>query len=155
MRGHRWAAFARWLATFALLGILGLWPWSLWHGVQYDGDRWMLNLGEGRILIRFSSQPRPHNEPVERWSYYRIVNGLSQAFAHPYWGTDWAGTGPNVPFWLLALLVGAPTVVTWYRRPRRRVGGCCDNCGYDLTGNFSGRCPECGTPTARQLKVDH
>ncbi len=22
----------------------------------------------------------------------------------------------------------------------------CDHCGYDLTGNTSGRCPECGTP---------
>jgi hypothetical protein len=23
--------------------------------------------------------------------------------------------------------------------------GCCDRCGYNLTGNVSGRCPECGT----------
>ena len=22
--------------------------------------------------------------------------------------------------------------------------GCCASCGYDLTGNISGRCPECG-----------
>lgn len=22
----------------------------------------------------------------------------------------------------------------------------CQNCGYDLTGNVSGRCPECGEP---------
>lgn len=25
-------------------------------------------------------------------------------------------------------------------------GGACSQCGYDLTGNMSGRCPECGTP---------
>lgn len=24
--------------------------------------------------------------------------------------------------------------------------GKCAGCGYDLTGNVSGRCPECGTP---------
>jgi undecaprenyl pyrophosphate phosphatase UppP len=24
--------------------------------------------------------------------------------------------------------------------------GRCQKCGYDLTGNVSGRCPECGTP---------
>lgn len=23
----------------------------------------------------------------------------------------------------------------------------CDRCGYGLTGNVTGRCPECGTPT--------
>lgn len=25
--------------------------------------------------------------------------------------------------------------------------GCCQKCGYNLTGNISGRCPECGFPT--------
>lgn len=32
------------------------------------------------------------------------------------------------------------------RRSRaRRAAGACSNCGYDLTGNISGVCPECGT----------
>lgn len=30
------------------------------------------------------------------------------------------------------------------RRRRRRRQGCCLNCGYNLTGNVSGVCPECG-----------
>jgi hypothetical protein len=29
--------------------------------------------------------------------------------------------------------------------------GLCTNCGYNLTGNESGRCPECGTPTGSSL----
>lgn len=29
----------------------------------------------------------------------------------------------------------------------RRERGLCFRCGYDLTGNVSGVCPECGTPT--------
>lgn len=32
--------------------------------------------------------------------------------------------------------------VAW--RPRRPRSGHCAGCGYDLTGNESGRCPECG-----------
>jgi hypothetical protein len=29
---------------------------------------------------------------------------------------------------------------------RRRLRGTCGVCGYNLTGNVSGTCPECGTP---------
>ena len=36
------------------------------------------------------------------------------------------------------------------RRKRRRRKGLCLKCGYDLTGNESGKCPECGT----QLSFD-
>jgi hypothetical protein len=31
---------------------------------------------------------------------------------------------------------------------RELVSGRCRSCGYDLTGNRSGTCPECGTPTS-------
>ena len=34
-------------------------------------------------------------------------------------------------------------------RERFAVGVRCVRCAYDLTGNVSGICPECGTPTAR------
>lgn len=33
--------------------------------------------------------------------------------------------------------------------PRIHPIGFCAKCGYDLTGNQSGRCPECGTGSAR------
>ena len=34
------------------------------------------------------------------------------------------------------------------RRPRKESNPRCRRCGYDLTGNQSGICPECGTPIA-------
>ena len=40
------------------------------------------------------------------------------------------------------------------RRAGRRRKGLCTECGYDLTGNVSGKCPECGVhvnPKARLL----
>jgi hypothetical protein len=49
-----------------------------------------------------------------------------------------------LPFGWVFLLVAAPTVFLWYR-DRRPPPGHCRNCGYDLTGNLSGACPECGT----------
>lgn len=54
--------------------------------------------------------------------------------------------------WALVCLFTAPTAL-WLAlagrrafRGRRLRPGLCRHCGYDLTGNQSGRCPECGTP---------
>lgn len=50
------------------------------------------------------------------------------------------------PIWLPAWLLG---IVLWIQAKRRAVQkGCCIVCGYNLTGNVSGRCPECGTPNS-------
>ncbi len=50
-----------------------------------------------------------------------------------------------LPFWTLLLVVGVPTLILWYR-DRPPPAGYCVKCGYDLTGNTSGICPECGQP---------
>ncbi len=47
----------------------------------------------------------------------------------------------------VALLLIGLTVAVWPGR-RRPDPGRCRRCGYDLTGNASGVCPECGTPVA-------
>lgn len=60
-------------------------------------------------------------------STWVVVGGLS---AYPLW---WAVTCP-------------------WRARRRRRRGLCEGCGYDLTGNVSGVCPECARPTRRQAR---
>lgn len=56
-----------------------------------------------------------------------------------------------VPFWAATLVTGAIPVsaaARWFYRRCRRVqqsAGFCP-CGYNLTGNESGKCPECGIP---------
>lgn len=54
-------------------------------------------------------------------------------------------------FWVLSGIFGAYPAVVFIRsgparrrRKRRRLGQC-ERCAYDLTGNTSGVCPECGT----------
>ena len=47
---------------------------------------------------------------------------------------------------VLALI---PAVILFRKewdREQRRKAGCCIHCGYNLTGNTSGTCPECGRP---------
>ncbi|MBN1344072.1 MAG: hypothetical protein JXQ73_15410 [Phycisphaerae bacterium] len=48
---------------------------------------------------------------------------------------------------LAALLL--PTAFLWYC-DRRSPPGHCQRCGYDLTGNTSSVCPECGAEAARK-----
>ncbi len=54
----------------------------------------------------------------------------------------------DIPIWVLAMLLAAyPTIALIrcpLRRNRRRRRGLCVTCGYNLTGNESGVCPECG-----------
>lgn len=38
------------------------------------------------------------------------------------------------------------------RRRRRRAKGLCVRCGYDLTGNVTGVCPECGTAVPESVR---
>jgi hypothetical protein len=68
-------------------------------------------------------------------SYYRL-----KCVAMPHWA-------------LCAALLGYPALAFIrgpVRRYRRRCKGLCVRCGYDLTGNVSGICPECGTEREHQ-----
>lgn len=49
----------------------------------------------------------------------------------------------SVPIWTLLAIAAIPTAALWWRN-RPFPNGRCQRCGYDLTGNVSGRCPECG-----------
>ena len=52
--------------------------------------------------------------------------------------------GVSISFWLAVLLVSALTALLWRLDRRRIPPGHCQHCGYNLTGNVSGVCPECG-----------
>lgn len=57
-------------------------------------------------------------------------------------GQDWCIW---IPLWLPLVAIGVPTGwFIWHDRRRRGIQ-LCRHCHYDLTGNISGICPECGT----------
>ena len=53
-----------------------------------------------------------------------------------------------MPLWLFPAAALMPTALLFWRDRRRIPPGHCQRCGYDLTGNVSGVCSECGTPIA-------
>ena len=62
-----------------------------------------------------------------------------------------------IPLWCLGLLTAAYPAIAFIRGPvrrwRRRWKGLCIACGYDLTGNVTGVCPECGCRTCLSRPV--
>lgn len=49
------------------------------------------------------------------------------------------------PLWLPLAFMSLLTLVLFIGGRARRIEGLCGKCGYDLRGNVSGVCPECGT----------
>lgn len=65
--------------------------------------------------------------------------------------SQYGGITYELPIWLPLFASLFTAILLRTRRDRRRPGHC-TSCGYDLTGNVSGVCPECGTPlTAASL----
>lgn len=72
-----------------------------------------------------------------------------------HWATDESGLFDTqtiyavCPSWVVLVVLAAYPAIAFIRGPvrrwRRRGKGLCVRCAYDLTGNVSGVCPECGT----------
>ena len=50
----------------------------------------------------------------------------------------------RLPIWIALGMVLMATFLRWRQEALKQVGHC--KCGYNLKGNVTGRCPECGTP---------
>jgi hypothetical protein len=74
------------------------------------------------------------------------------------WKADAFGNGRVivVPDWFLlaiSAVLPAAWLVAFLKACSRIAAGCCRSCGYILTGNTSGVCPECGTAVPAEAKA--
>ena len=138
-----------WLATVPLVGNRML-------VIQYDVRTGLLVLDEGFLgWLRYPA--RTPGGPLTwsvRWDrtlvpkQARVLGslGLPTRISVSKGPFTRGGTGFLIPLWLPLALVAVPTSILWYRSRRARLlSGHCPNCHYNLTGNTSGICPECGT----------
>jgi hypothetical protein len=149
--------------VFSKIGPRGLeitsdrgWVW-LWFYRGFPESlpwRW---LSGGNSQRYWALQAYEYSGEAGRVSHYGIIRAGKGV---TYYRQTAAPQGPqtaawwivgSVPHWLIALLT-AVVPALWlriaYQRARVRQQmrhGHCLTCGYDLTGNVSGRCPECGT----------
>jgi len=57
-----------------------------------------------------------------------------------------------LPLWIVPAALALPLALLLWLDRRRPGPGCCPHCGYDLTGNQSGICSECGEPAPRDSR---
>lgn len=160
LRRFRLRRLIVWTGTLArvLLGSARAWKWWMtiasgvlslvyaltfaWgFGLVHRG--WSVGFGGGTFTLAH----------VYAWSQTEWLPILSRApfppsprwLPHltPFYGPG-GGWIADLPMWIpLTLAIGASAV--FWHRDRRFQPGACQKCGYNLTGNTSGRCPECGT----------
>ena len=63
------------------------------------------------------------------------------------WMRNFLFMGGYLPVVIPALVIMLLLLAAWQDR-RRLPAGSCHKCGYNLHGNVSGRCPECGIPVS-------
>jgi hypothetical protein len=100
--------------------------------------------------VRFSCRKRCDavQSPVEyMWGGFAFHDEVQTPGTHPV-TVKMRVTKISAPAWAVAFLFGWYPALAFIRGPLRRwrrpQKGLCPNCGYDLTGNVSGTCPECG-----------
>ncbi len=141
-RGIKWSG-----AGLAAL-ILVNWLISLWYasGVILPGRTYIGTHNAMIIAIREDDDSRPDTS-LENHFLGPQFAGFGLVWLHyEYYSNNHGEAGyiAEIPFWLLLCIVATPTAWLWHRDRRRIPAGHCLRCGYDLTGNTSGVCSECG-----------
>ena len=139
----------KWIALFILFTFVIATVASRWWGIsaRYVGEEWAFRLLIGRGLVIIQQIDRTRTAWSQGWSAEVTQLDPSKhlvAYMNPrgFYRTAYGRLFAE-PAWIPLVLAGTTTVWLWWLDRRRPAPGKC-RCGYDLTGNTSGRCPECG-----------
>ena len=148
-RRSRTRQVLKWVALVGCTVLASAFVFSIaWCPTWYTKD-WCRGIGlsRGRVWVVWDRRSR---FPWERalvevrqnsslgiaWWPHLLVNDKAL-------GVQLFGRSASVPLWMPFLALALPTAFLWHR-DRRPPKGHCQTCGYDLTGNVTGVCPECG-----------
>lgn len=135
----KWTGRVSCILLLTLL-LIGNW-WSFW----WYGTTGGVELGKGGLHAAWWSAELGvaaatplgwdadlHAFDVRRWSFDYLPSGEFQPFG-------WL----MIPLSPILLAIAIPTAWLWHR-DRRHPPGHCRKCGYNLKGNVTGVCSECG-----------
>lgn len=131
------------------------------HSNVIDGIEFKVNINDGALLSSYSVNrmcknnclrchpltPCDHTSSLTQDMNTQFL-GVHFDLLHISFGCDILKIGKmRLPFWML-MVISSPSLLYLYhfiRKLTRKSKGICINCGYNLTGNISGTCPECGS----------
>ena len=143
----------QWLKTIGfaviVLTLIAAATFTIWPSLSIGDDCSFIGIGGGAFWLQY--QPVPMAElKIITVPTYASSSQLRITWAAygrwPRYGDDPQISLITVPMWMVLCLVGPPTAWLWHLDRRPAPGKC--RCGYDLTGNTSGKCPECGQISA-------
>jgi hypothetical protein len=124
--------------------------------VVTPGGRLGFGLIRDELLLVYSEVPMAAYRPQANMITFETKRGnlsIESFILVPRWPSystdaDESFAIVGVPLSSLLIALGLGSTCLWLVDRRRPAPGAC-RCGYDLTGNTSGRCPECGQAVAQ------
>jgi len=99
--------------------------------------------------LSFQSGPAFESGGPMNWVLRSAWSGFSLGESGEFWAGWPGGQSSYANYWPIGppvILLVALVLGIFLDRRRQVPAGHCDNCGYNLTANQTGKCPECGTP---------
>jgi hypothetical protein len=166
---RRLFTFASAVSLLLCVATMVLWVRSFWKEDIFDlpaGPRDLRVCSTDRHFVVVMSRIRPGNsstrvhwgafstpeQPIENWWRDILTSEPWHGFAID---RSYENTWLLIPQWSVLTVVAMPFAAWFLLRlcRRGRPLGRCSACGYNLTGNISGVCPECGTPVSQKLEA--
>jgi hypothetical protein len=145
--------------------ILLVWIASMWVCAIPQGRGWTVNIDSGAVKLTTGNAEAEKDWPLFHLSFTHLPDAFrdwsagfqmpskhDRVFCSSGWGTQYV-----LPLWVPLAVSAIPSL--WlaerrYGRYQRVPKGCCEKCRYDLTGNLSGICPECGSSIPDAIKSE-
>ncbi len=144
---NRLRSTIKWGGTVLTVLLLVVWVGSAFVYCGLDGlPTFEVSVSDGAFCLVCE---HPWSWSPLQVELYHGFNGDRKLWS--WWFNSYSGPGGwngdvswiLVPIWFVAVVLGLPTMWLWHR-DRHRTANLCPKCAYDLRGNTSGVCPECG-----------
>ncbi|UCE61576.1 MAG: hypothetical protein JSU63_07460 [Phycisphaerales bacterium] len=148
VRRSRFTIALKWCGLALSAFVLLLWLVSIAAYVRLPfAPRLAWAVGGGNLIrqtgVDFEGKPLAL---TVRWAWSGVTAGEFGS-SSASWGRGRTANATYCAIWPALIALVLPAVILWVGYPKRYPAGSCQKCGYDLTGNVSRICPECGCAT--------